>query len=119
MRSHLDVAYRQGALAHARRASHTAALGLARGCPRCTERRASIVGACRAAPQGVTAPALQPEGPDQVVDVRAREVEAPRGLDHVPALRFKGVVQEADLEAAGRLLEGGRRLRLERAGGLR
>jgi len=59
------------------------------------------------------------EGPDQVVDVRAREVEAPRGLDHVPALRFEGVVQKADLEAAGRLLEGGRPLRLGRGGGRR
>src|SRR6266481_3175431 len=35
--------------------------------------------------------ALEPEGPDQVVDVRAREVEAPRRLDHVPALRLKGL----------------------------
>src|SRR5438034_8300735 len=60
-------------------------------------------------------PSLQPEGPDQVVDVRAREVEAARGVDHVPALRLEGVVQEADLEAAGRLLEGGCPLRLGRS----
>src|SRR5438034_10633584 len=64
-------------------------------------------------------PSLQPEGPDQVVDVRAREVESAVGVDHVPALRLEGVVQEADLEAAGRVLEGGCPLRLGRDGGLR
>src|SRR5439155_23182442 len=87
------------------------------GVPTCRQNQGSpfVLAPFRRSPP----PSLQPEGPDQVVDVRAREVEAARGLDHVPALRLEGVVQEADLEAAGRLLEGGRPLWLGRDGGLR
>src|SRR5581483_8047854 len=49
--------------------------------------------------------ALETEGADQLVDVRAREVEASRGLDDVPARSLERVAEEARLEATRRLLE--------------
>src|SRR5207248_1005165 len=53
--------------------------------------------------------AFETEGTDQVVDVRARQVETTGRLEHVPAGRLERVAEETALVAARRLLERDRR----------
>src|SRR5262249_48964111 len=48
---------------------------------------------------------LQSERPDQIVDVRASEIQAPRRVQDVPVGRFERLAQEPGLEATRRVLE--------------
>src|SRR5512138_1354642 len=50
--------------------------------------------------------AREPEGADQAVDVRARDIEALGGLLHVPAGLAQGIDQEPLLELARGVLKG-------------